>query len=102
MTTLQSIISLLKRVKYGSYINPARDWLVLVTLSLIAFSSIVVWNMWAFDTVTRGGVIGAVATSSIPLFNRAAIDEINIIFANRATEEEKYETGEYRFADPSR
>jgi len=100
--TISSLIgSLLKRLRYGAYLNPVRDWLILVIFSAIAFAGIVVWNVWAFDTVANGGVIGIAATSSPPLFNRSSLDTINTVFANRAAEEAKYETGIYSFADPS-
>jgi hypothetical protein len=89
-----------KRLRYGAT-NPPRDWLVLITLSAIALACIVVWNAWAFDTVASGGIIGSVATSSPPVFSSSSLDEINTVFTNRATEEEKYETGSYHFADPS-
>ena len=95
------INTLVKRLRYGASLNPVRDWLVLVIVSAIAFAGIVVWNVWAFDTVSQGGVIGSVATSTTPLFNRSSLDAISAVFANRAAEEEKYKSGVYRFADPS-
>ena len=101
MSIFTSGISLLKRLRYGSHINPTRDWLTLVTLAAIVLAGIVVWNAWAFDTVVSGGVIGTPATSTPPVFSQASLDTIHTIFANRAAEEEKYTTGTYRFADPS-
>ncbi|MFH1178399.1 MAG: hypothetical protein V1711_01600 [bacterium] len=92
--------SFLKHLRYGA-INPVRDWLVLLTLSAITLASIIIWNVWAFQTVARGGVIGTTATSSPSVFNHSSLDTIEIIFANRAAEKAKYETGTYRFADPS-
>ena len=100
MTFSKITNSLLKRIHYNA-IDPVRDWLVLVTLSTIMLACIVVWNAWAFGTVAQGGVIGSVATSSPPVFSGPVLDEIHTIFANRAAEEVKYETGTYRFADPS-
>jgi hypothetical protein len=100
MNTSSPIRSFIKRLRYGA-INPARDWRVLITLSAIALAGIIIWNAWAFDTVASGGVIGSVTTSSQPVFNSTSLDSIQTMFSNRATEEEKYETGTYRFADPS-
>jgi len=94
-------ISFLKHFSYGAYLNPVRDWLVLITFSAIALAGIMVWNVWAFDTVANGGVIGTVATSTPPVFNQSSLDTIHTIFADRAVEEAKYETGTYSFADPS-
>ena len=92
--------SFLKRLRYG-VLNPARDWMTLIVLLAIALAGLVVWNVWAFDTVANGGVIGSTATSSPPIFTQTSLDGIHTIFANRAAEEAKYETGTYRFADPS-
>lgn len=99
---MNAFISYLKRFCYGAHLDPARDWLVLLTLSAIAFAGLVVWNVRAFDTVVNGGSIGAVATSTPPsIFNQASFDAIQVIFSDRAAEKAKYETSAYRFADPS-
>ena len=88
-------------MRYGEHLNPTRDWLALLTLSAIVLAGIIVWNVRAFDIVANGGVIGTSATSTPPVFSQASLDSIHVIFANRAAEEAKYETGDYRFADPS-
>ena len=81
--------------------DPARDWMTLLTLALLAFVAIVVWNVWPFDTVARGGVIGERATTTPQVFDRSSIDAIRSIFEKRSAEEAKYTTGVYRFTDPS-
>ncbi len=81
--------------------DPVRDWLTLLTLSIIALAAIIVWNAWTFDTVASGGVIGTPMTTTQPVFNHSSLDAIHTIFASRAAEEEKYVTGAYSFADPS-
>lgn len=92
----------LKRVRAGAREDPVRDWLVLITVSLIALAGIIVWNVWAFDTIARGGAIGgAPAKTASSVSARASLDAIRAIFANRAAEEAKYTTGVYRYADPS-
>ena len=95
-----SIGSFFKRLR-GSVRDPVRDWLVLITLSILALVSIIVWNAWAFDTVARGGVIGAPAIGSPPIFSNSSLDVIHTIFVSRAAEEAKYVTGTYRYTDPS-
>ena len=101
MDISRTIGSLLKRFRYGSRIDPQRDWFALLTILAIAFAALVVWNVWAFDTVAQGGTIGASATSTPPVFSPSALDAIQAIFTDRAAEEQKYQTGTYRFADPS-
>lgn len=95
------IHSFLKRLRAGAHQDPIRDWLVLVIVSLIILAGIIVWNVWAFSAVAGGGVIGAPATSTPMLFNRASLDAIHTISENRAAEEAKYVTGAYRYTDPS-
>ena len=101
MNTNNSIRAFLNRIHSAMHIDPVRDWLILLTLSILAFISIVVWNMLAFDIVARGGVIGTAVTSTEPVFNSSSLDVIHSVFSRRATEEAKYVTGVYRYADPS-
>ena len=101
MTIVTHLIAYLKRLHYGTCIDPTRDWLVLITLSAVAFASIVVWNAWTFNTAASGGVIGTAATSTPSIFNQSSIDAITTVFTKRAAEEKKYESGVYHFADPS-
>lgn len=100
MTLFHSSISFCKRLRSGTS-DPAHDWLTLLMLATFALAGIIVWNAWAFETVAQGGVIGSAATSSPPVFSRTSLDAIHAIFVNRAEERQKYETGVYRFADPS-
>ncbi len=98
---LDSFKTYLKRIRSGVRLDPMRDWLVLVALSAMALAGIIVWNVWAFDTVADDGVIGGQTPSSSQFFNQSPIDRIHTIFTNRAEEELKYQTGVYRFNDPS-
>ena len=82
-------------------IDPERDWIITLIISAILLISLVVWNVWAFDTVANGGVIGSPATNVKPVFNQASLDAIHTIFTNRADEEQKYVSGTYSFIDPS-
>ena len=88
-------------MRTGAHQDPVRDWLVLILLSTIVLAGIIVWNVWAFDTVASGGIIGnsTIGTSAVP--GRFSLDAIRTIFANRAAEEAKYVTGAYRYTDPS-
>ena len=81
--------------------SPVRDWAVLLIASAVVLAGIVAWNVWTFETVASGGVIGAPAPVGHATFNRSSIDAVTAIFAKRAAEEENYATGTYRFADPS-
>ncbi len=92
---------LLKRFRPSATLDPARDWLVLLILTTIILAGIIVWNVWAFDTVAGGGAIGTPPAKAPATFSQSSLDTIRTIFANRASEEAKYTTGVYSFTDPS-
>lgn len=96
--------SFLERARRGARMDPARDWLTLLALSAIALTGIIVWNVWAFETVTLGGAIGTVPTKTVSpsVPDRATLDAVRTLFEGRAAEKEKYSTGAYHYADPSR
>jgi len=100
MNILNNTAPFLKRFRYGA-IDPVRDWLTALIFAIVVFAGIIVWNVWAFDTVANGGVIGTKAPKVSPVFNRASLDTVRVILEKRATEEAKYVTGEYRYTDPS-
>ena len=89
------------RLRMRTHKDPARDWLTLLTLAAIAFICIVVWNIWAFDTVASGGTIGKTVTNAPAAFSPASMNAVRAVFQMRAAEEAKYVTGVYRYADPS-
>lgn len=97
----RTFISALKRLRPKEHTDPVRDWLVLIISSLIVLSGIIVWNVWAFETVVSGGTIGGAKPQNTSVFNPASLDEVHAVFDQRAKEEAKYVTGVYRYADPS-
>lgn len=101
MTNLPSMSALWRRLKSG-VADPIRDWFVLITVSGILLIAIVAWNIWAFSTVANGGTLGASGTQSAQSsFDTTSLNAVRTTFQNRATEAAKYETGVYRYADPS-
>lgn len=101
MTILNSIGSGMKRIRFGIFGDSVHDWLVLLAVSTIALVSIIVWNAWAFDTVANGGALGSLQVKAPEVFKKSSLETIRTIFENRAVEEAKYESGVYRFTDPS-
>ena len=97
----KSLSSLTKYVRYGEFLRPARDWFVLLSCAAVLFIGVVAWGIWAFDTVASGGTIGGVSEPAAPIFSQQSLDAIHAVFTDRAAENLKYETGAYRFADPS-
>lgn len=90
-----------RRLKSGAADDPVRDWLVLITVGGVLLIGSIVWNIWAFDTVANGGVIGGANTGPAAPFDRSSLDTVRSVFQNRSTEAAKYQTGVYRYADPS-
>ncbi len=101
MNILSSSRSLLNRLHKQTQIDPVRDWFVLLTVFVLALASIIVWNVWTFDRVASGGVIGRVELPTSAVFNQTSLDTVRTIFENRASEEAKYRTGVYQYTDPS-
>ena len=101
MNIFNKIIFSVKHLSSCGQRDPERDWMGMLALSIIAFAGIVVWNIWTFDKVAEGGVIGDAVTRPSATVNRPSIDSIRGVFEKRATEEAKYVTGVYRYTDPS-
>jgi hypothetical protein len=95
------VSSYFSRLRSGVAGDPVRDWLILLTLWVLALVCLIVWNIAVFDEVANGGTFGTSATSTPAVFNRSSIDTIDAIFQNRVIEESKYVTGVYRYVDPS-
>ncbi len=101
MTIFSKITVPILQARNGIHQNPVRDWFSILIFSSFAFIGIIVWGIWTFDTVTKGGIIGSSTTSSPPIFNNSSLAEAHKVFAGRADEAKKYETGEYQYTDPS-
>lgn len=82
-------------------IDPTRDWLLILTFAIVVLAGVVVWNIWAFDTVASGGNIGSSAPEASPILNSGLLNTVRTTFETRAEEEAKYVTGVYRYSDPS-
>lgn len=87
---------------YGKRIHPARDWSVLLLVSILMLVASIGGNLWLFEHVAGGGLLGEIPQGAPPVFSQASLDTISKIFDNRAIEENKYQNGTYRFIDPSR
>lgn len=101
MNPLSILATFVARFRYGKQLDPARDWIALLTLAALLFAAILVWNAWAFDTVVNGGIIGSAPAKVAPVFNSDSLAAIRALFDRRAEEESKYVAGGYQFADPS-
>lgn len=97
-----SLQNISARIRYGEQIQPARDWFVLVTLGLLVFAALMVWNVWTFDRVVSGESLFAASSKTTSVVNQASLDSVHQVFSSRATEEARYANGLYTFTDPSK
>lgn len=79
MDIFDSLDSFLKRLRSRATVDPVRDWLVLLSVSMIALVGIIVWNVWTFSTVAAGGTIGTSATKAPMVFDNSSLDTIHAI-----------------------
>lgn len=101
MNIFNTAVSSIRRLRANAFRDPERDWIGMLTVSIIAVIGIIVWNAWTFETVANGGTIGTATTSPRSSFNRSSLDAVEVIFSKRSAEEAKYRTGVYRYSDPS-
>ena len=101
MNIFNTVVSSIKRFRLNAFRDPEHDWMGMLAIAVTAFVSIVVWNIWTFQTVANGGVIGTATSSPMTSFSRSSLDAVDVIFSNRSAEEAKYRTGVYRYSDPS-
>jgi len=81
--------------------NPVRDWHVVLSIFTVIFVGIVVWGTWTFQMM-----ISEDSSSLSPNQDKQTLDTVTIemmrkVFEQRATEENKYIDGTYRYLDPS-
>ena len=88
-------------IAYGPHVRPVRDWFALLGIGMVLLVGILLYNVWMFDRLASGNVIGTQIISTPSLFNRSSLDAIQKVFADRSAEETKYLNGTYTFSDPS-
>lgn len=96
---LQPLLSLLARMRAGAHADPARDWIVLLSVSAALLIASVAWNIVFFLTVVQGVSTAGVAQEGVAPMNDPLV-EAQAMFEERSVEVERYRSG-YRFVDPS-
>jgi hypothetical protein len=86
-------------LKYGNVIRPHRDWLILLTISLIVFVGSAVWNAWLFNKVIRGEFLGD-APEVAPLQTLDTLETVKDVLEERRVKELFYRVGS-SFVDPA-
>ena len=88
-----------KRFSYGASLRPARDWFLVLVVAVLLVAGSVGWNVWLFQGVERGAVIGESSAGRTGLDERS-IESVRRVFESRQEEQNRYRN-EYRFVDPS-
>ncbi len=92
------IQTILRNLRYGTNIRPARDWLILTALFLIGIVVSIAWStVFFFDVLNQESAASAVAET--PLDTKKLM-QVHGAFEARLEEAERYRS-EYRFIDPS-
>lgn len=102
MTNFLSKIRGASSFHYGEQFRPERDWFALLACGALVLAGSIAYNIWLFDHVATGGILGGSATSTAPVFNQTSLQAVESVFADRAAEEVKYRNGAYSFIDPSK
>jgi hypothetical protein len=97
----KTLTPLILRLRAFLHVDPERDWIILLLSALLVLSGIVAWNVWVFQTVASGGVIGRPAVTPTSVFSQSSLDTIHTVFTDRAVEQAKYVSGAYSYTDPS-
>ena len=92
----------LPALHYGNRLRPSRDWRIVLILSGLLLALSVGANLWLFEHVVEGGVLGDAPNVTSNVFSQQSLEEIEKIFAEREAEEGKYKFGTYNFIDPSK
>lgn len=102
MTTPPFLKNLSHTFSYGTQLKPARDWIVVVSIALIILAFSIVWNIFNFRHIVAEKAAPATTNVYAPTINKTAIQSVQQLFSERASEQTKYESGAYSFADPSK
>jgi hypothetical protein len=95
-----SIDSLRQIFRAGTHTYPARDWYILVAITVVLIGASAAWQTWTYVQVTAVGGSETSATSK-PAFDAEAVGAVEQTFMKRKEEADRYRTV-YHFVDPSR
>lgn len=89
------------RLSYGERLQPHRDWLLVLSLSLLALVISGMWNIWYFLSITQQELLQEVQEENQGILDRSVLEEERATLMEHAQEAERYRQ-EYRFNDPAR
>ncbi len=96
---LTTFFTTVRGLRYGNVVRPSRDWFLLLGMALILALASILWNVWTFDQIASGEILGTPSEMSHAPTNDA-FERVKKQFDARTTEANKY-LFEYHFIDPS-
>lgn len=101
MKKISLLIDFLRRMfRAGTHTYPARDWHILVAVTVVLIGVSAAWQTWTYVQVTAvGGAETGVTTK--PAFDAETVNAAEQMFLKRTEEANRYRNV-YRFVDPSR
>ncbi len=98
---IPSSANFIQKIKHGNYMNPTRDWIVIISIVFVVLVVGIVWNVFAFLGAVSGPTISNTVPTKSAVLDSNAMHKVNKLFDARRTEQLKYESGAYTFSDPS-
>jgi len=92
-------LSSLPRISYGPRIHPARDWVIVLLVSLVVLAGFVVAGVWLFLQGDAPDPTKQTAAQSAAL-SPELLSGTDALFEERAQESVRYQR-EYQFVDPA-
>ncbi|MGH7175171.1 MAG: hypothetical protein ACREGR_02330 [Minisyncoccia bacterium] len=83
------------------HIDPERDWLILLVTVLLLLAASAIGNALLYRAAVVGAPIVGAGPASASGVSQDALDKAEAALSDRATEEQKYESGTETFIDPS-
>lgn len=88
-------------LSYGKRLQSARDWVILLVIGVIAVFISLAVNVWTFDRVVKGGVLGEPPSTQDIVFDASRLEKLVDLFARQAAKQREYVEGTVQFVDPS-
>jgi hypothetical protein len=100
MKPLAHFLKAFKKIfAYGETVHPTRDWLFIMTMSVLLFAAGIVWHAFIFSSLLNGKTLGS-TTLPAQSSTENSVSAVQTVFQKRAAEANHYQT-DYHFVDPS-
>ena len=88
-------------LSYGDHLRPVRDWVVLLMSAGVCIVASLVWNLWLFNRVVSGEVLGDAPKAGEAIVDETLTSTLSKVLIDREAARVEYEDGTKHFVDPS-